>query len=43
MDDTKMIEIAEKIKNKTATEEEILAFTKEFNRVLEELNSSLSK
>lgn len=38
MDDKKMEEIAEKIKNKTATEEEILAFTKEFNKILEDLS-----
>jgi len=38
MDEKKMEEIAEKIKNKTATEEEILVFTKEFNKILENLS-----
>jgi hypothetical protein len=43
MDDAKMMEIAEKIKNKTANQEEILAFTEEFNKVLGELRDDLSK
>lgn len=37
-----MLEIAEKIKNKTATEKEILAFIKEFNKLLEEMKEDLS-
>jgi hypothetical protein len=42
MDENIMKEIAEKIKNKTATEEEILAFTKEFNSILSEVKDDLS-
>lgn len=41
MDKKTMLEIAEKIKNKTATEPEILAFTKEFNNLLEEIKEKL--
>ena len=37
-----MLEIAEKIKNKTASEEEILAFTKEFNKLLIKVKEDLS-
>jgi len=33
-----MEEIAEKIKNQTATEEETLFFTKEFNKILEDMS-----
>lgn len=36
-----MLEIAEKIKNKTANKEEILAFTKEFNKLLEGIKEDL--
>ena len=42
MDEKTMLEIAEKIKNKTATKEEILSFTKEFNNLLEEMKGDLS-
>lgn len=38
-----MLEIAEKIKNKTATEEEIASFTKEFAKLLEDIKDTLSK
>ena len=37
MDEKELMVIADKIKNKTATEEEILAFTEEFNKVLGEM------
>lgn len=33
--------IAEKIKNKTATEEEVLVFMKEFNELLSSINDDL--
>ena len=38
-----MLEIAEKIKTKTATEQEILAFTKEFVNLLEKIKEDLGK
>lgn len=41
MDEKTMLEIAEKIKNKTATEEEIVAFKEEFAKLLEEINDDL--
>ena len=37
-----MLEIAAKIKNKTATEEEIAAFLKEYNKLLTEIKEDLS-
>ena len=43
MDEKELMVIADKIKNKTATEEEILAFTEEFNKVLGEMKEDLSK
>jgi len=43
MDEKTMLEIAEKIKNKTATEEEILTFTKEFAKLLEDIKDTLSE
>ncbi|MFA6355011.1 MAG: hypothetical protein WCW65_01120 [Candidatus Paceibacterota bacterium] len=43
MDEKTMDLIAEKIKNKTATEEEILAFIKEYNNLLEKVNNELSQ
>lgn len=36
-----MLAIAEKIKSKTATKEEILAFTKEFTKLLSEIKKDL--
>lgn len=41
MDEKTMLEIAEKIKNGTATKEEILVFTKEFEKLLESMNNDL--
>jgi len=43
MDEKTMLEIAEKIKNKTATEEEIIIFTKEFTKLLKEVKKDLSE
>ena len=37
-----MKEIAEKIENKTATEKEILAYTKEFNALLEKMKDEIN-
>ncbi len=36
-----MLEIAEKIKNKTATQEEVASFTKEFSKLLKEIKDDL--
>lgn len=41
MDEKTMLEIAEKIKNKIATEQEILAFTKEFTKLLQDMKDAL--
>ncbi|MFA6392914.1 MAG: hypothetical protein WCW54_02430 [Candidatus Paceibacterota bacterium] len=41
MDEKTMLEIAAKIKNKTATKEEVTAFTKEFTKLLEEIKEDL--
>lgn len=43
MDKNTMLAIAEKIKDKTATEEEIIAFTNEFTKLLSEINKDLSE
>lgn len=42
MDEKTMLEIAEKIKNKTATEEEIASFIKEFTELLKGIKDDLS-
>ena len=41
MDEEKMKEIAEKIKNKTATEEELFAFVEEYTKILNKVNEEL--
>lgn len=41
MDEKTMLEIAEKIKNKTATEEEMVIFKEEFAKLLEKMNKDL--
>lgn len=41
MDEKTMLELADKIKNKTATEEEIAAFQKEFVKLLDGINDDL--
>jgi len=43
MSEKELLVIADKIKNKTATQEEILAFTEEFRKVLEEVKTNLSE
>lgn len=42
MDDKAMLAIAEKIKNKTATEKEIADFLKEYKKLLTEIKEDLS-
>jgi len=42
MDEKTMLEIAEKMKNGTATDEEKIAFIKEFNRLLKDIKDDLS-
>jgi hypothetical protein len=42
MDEKTMLEIAEKIKNNTATKDEIIAFTKEYSKIVKELKEELS-
>lgn len=41
MDEKTMLVIAEKIKNKTATKEEIADFLEEYNKTLEEIKKDL--
>lgn len=41
MDEKTMLEIAEKIKNETATEEEIITFKEEYAKLLEGINNDL--
>jgi hypothetical protein len=41
MDDEKMLEIAEKIKSGTATEQEEIDFLKEYTRLLKEMKKLL--
>lgn len=41
MDENEMVTIAEKIKDKTATNEEITAFLKEYNKLLTEIKDDL--
>jgi len=43
MSEKELLVIADKIKNKTATQEEILIFTEEFRKVLEEVKVNLSE
>jgi len=43
MTNEEMLIIAEKIKNKTATQEETLAFTKEFGKLLREIKEDVIK
>ncbi len=42
MDEAKMIEIAEKIKNNTATEEEVLSYTQKIKEIVSEIKADLS-
>ncbi len=41
MDEKTMLVIADKIKNKTATKEEITAFLEEYNKTLKEIKEDL--
>lgn len=41
MTNEEMLAIADKIKNKTATKEEILAFTKEYSQLVNEIKEDL--
>jgi len=43
MTDEELFALAEKIRDKTATEEEIIIFSKEYNKLYEELKNDLSK
>lgn len=41
MDDEKMLEIAEKIKSKTATEQEVSMFISEYNKLISDMTKEL--